>query len=136
MSLPAEEGTAPGAVARVAGGPRVAPVTRAPIPFPNASSPVKPVPGTRPEYTPVAEHYRVDIDLSPPAIDGESWRLRISGLVDKPVQLSLDKLRGGYTKRDQFITLACISNPVGHPQGTYPSGATGIDTKSTDVLPL
>ena len=53
----------------VEGGPAVAPVTKAPIPFPNADSPVKPVPGTRPEYTPVAEHYRVDIDLTPPSID-------------------------------------------------------------------
>jgi DMSO/TMAO reductase YedYZ molybdopterin-dependent catalytic subunit len=102
-------------VLRVAGGPRVAPVTKAPIPFPNASSAVKPVPGTRAEYTPVAEHYRVDIDLSPPSIDGESWRLRISGLVDKPVQLSLDQLRGDYHRHDQFVTLECISNPVGGP---------------------
>ncbi len=102
-------------VLRVAGGPQVAPVTRAPIPFPNASSPVQPVPGTRAEYTPVAEHYRVDIDLSPPTIDGESWQLRISGLVDRPVDLSLDQLRTGYTRRDQFVTLECISNPVGGP---------------------
>ena len=69
----------------VEGGPAVAPVTKAPIPFPNADSPVKPVPGTRPEYTPVAEHYRVDIDLTPPNIDASSWRLRISGLVARPL---------------------------------------------------
>jgi DMSO/TMAO reductase YedYZ molybdopterin-dependent catalytic subunit len=102
-------------VLRVAGGPAAAPVTKAPIPFPNAGSPVRPVPGTRPEYTPVAEHYRVDIDLSPPSIDADSWRLRVSGLVDAPAQLTLDQLRTGYPKRDQFITLECISNPVGGP---------------------
>ena len=99
----------------VEGGPAVAPVTKAPIPFPNADSPVKPVPGTRPEYTPVAEHYRVDIDLTPPSIDAASWRLRISGLVASPQQLTIGQLRGDYAKRDQFITLACISNPIGGP---------------------
>ncbi len=99
----------------VEGGPAVPPVTKAPIPFPNAGSPVEPVPGTRPEYTPVAEHYRVDIDLSPPSIDGSSWRLRISGLVARPLQLTIDQLRSGYRSRDQFITLECISNPVGGP---------------------
>ena len=76
---------------------------------------MKPVPGTRPEYTPVAEHYRVDIDLTPPSIDASSWRLRISGLVARPLQLTIGQLRGDYAKRDQFITLECISNPIGGP---------------------
>ena len=38
-----------------------------PIPFPNADSTVEPVPGTRPEYTPVADHYRIDINAVPRA---------------------------------------------------------------------
>ncbi len=104
-----------GELLRVAGGPSVQPLTRAPIPFPNADSPVKPVPGTRPEYTPIAQHYRVDIDLTPPSIDVSSWALSISGLVARPVKLTIDQLRNGYAKRDQFITLECISNPVGGP---------------------
>jgi DMSO/TMAO reductase YedYZ molybdopterin-dependent catalytic subunit len=104
-----------GELLHVAGGPTAQPVTKAPIPFPNADSPVKPVPGTRPEYTPVAQHYRVDIDLTPPSIDASSWRLDISGLVARPVKLSIDQLRSDYAKRDQFITLECISNPVGGP---------------------
>jgi DMSO/TMAO reductase YedYZ molybdopterin-dependent catalytic subunit len=99
----------------VEGGPAVAPVTKAPIPFPNADSPVKPVPGTRAEYTPVAQHYRVDIDLNPPSIDAASWRLSISGLVASPQQLTIGQLRGNYARRDQFITLECISNPIGGP---------------------
>ena len=104
-----------GELLHVAGGPSVQPLTRAPIPFPNAGSPVKPVPGTRPEYTPVAQHYRVDIDLTPPSIDVSSWSLSISGLVASPVKLTIDELRNAYAKRDQFITLECISNPVGGP---------------------
>lgn len=102
-------------VLRVAGGPHVSALVKAPIPFPNTDSPVKPVPGTRPEYTPVPDHYRVDIDLTPPRIDAASWRLRIGGLVAHPLALTLAQLRSGYAQRDQFITLECISNPVGGP---------------------
>ena len=99
----------------VEGGPAIPAVVRAPIPFPNAGSPVKPVPGTRPEYTPVADHYRVDIDFSPPSIDGASYRLRIAGLVARPLRLTLPQLKTAYRSSDQFITLSCISNPVGGP---------------------
>jgi DMSO/TMAO reductase YedYZ molybdopterin-dependent catalytic subunit len=88
---------------------------KAPIPFPNAGSPVKPVPGTRLEYTPVADFYRVDIDLEPPSIDALSWRLKIGGLVDQPLSLTLDELKVRYPSTDQFATLSCISNPVGGP---------------------
>jgi DMSO/TMAO reductase YedYZ molybdopterin-dependent catalytic subunit len=87
----------------------------APIPFPNAGSPVRAVPGTRLEYTPVADFYRVDIDLEPPAIDGLAWRLKIGGLVDRPVSLTLAELKAGFRSTDQFATLSCISNPVGGP---------------------
>ena len=66
---------------------------KAPTPFPNADSPVKPVPGTRLEYTPVSDFYRVDIDLEPPSIDALSWRLKICGLVERPVSLTLDELK-------------------------------------------
>jgi DMSO/TMAO reductase YedYZ molybdopterin-dependent catalytic subunit len=99
----------------VEGGPKAPTVVKAPIPFPNADSPVRPVPGTRPEYTAVADHYRVDIDLSPPQIDGSSWRLRISGLVGTPVSLTLAQLKADFPSVDRFVTLACVSNPVGGP---------------------
>jgi hypothetical protein len=35
-------------------------------PLPNARAKVQPVPGTRPEFTPVKDHYRIDIDTRPP----------------------------------------------------------------------
>lgn len=81
-------------------------------PLPNADVPVKPAPGTRPEYTPLEMHYRIDIDTTPPSIDAERWRLAIKGLVEKPLSLSLEQLRS-YEPMHQFITLSCISNPVG-----------------------
>jgi DMSO/TMAO reductase YedYZ molybdopterin-dependent catalytic subunit len=72
----------------------------------------KPVPGTRPELTKTGEFYRIDINLVSPKIDGQSWRLKVDGLVDRPLDLSLQEIRSkpGQT---QAITLSCISNPVG-----------------------
>ncbi|MDA8154894.1 MAG: molybdopterin-dependent oxidoreductase [Actinomycetota bacterium] len=81
-------------------------------PLPNAGDPVKPAPGTRPEFTSLEDHYRIDIDAVPPEIDGKSWRLKIKGLVERPLEFTLDGIRG-YEPMHQFVTLACISNPVG-----------------------
>jgi DMSO/TMAO reductase YedYZ molybdopterin-dependent catalytic subunit len=81
-------------------------------PLPNAGAAVKPAPGTRPEFTPLQEHYRIDINTVPPHVDGQQWRLKIGGLVTKPITLTLEELRG-YEPMHQFITLSCISNPVG-----------------------
>jgi DMSO/TMAO reductase YedYZ molybdopterin-dependent catalytic subunit len=81
-------------------------------PLPNANADVKPVAGTRPEFTPLERHYRIDIDTSPPIIDPRQWRLKIDGLVEKPLLLTLDDLQR-FESMHQFITLSCISNPVG-----------------------
>jgi DMSO/TMAO reductase YedYZ molybdopterin-dependent catalytic subunit len=82
-------------------------------PLPNADARVRPVEGTRPELTPVKDHYRVDINTRPPSVDGEAWRLRIGGLADRPGDWTLADLRSRYEPLHQFITLACISNPIG-----------------------
>jgi DMSO/TMAO reductase YedYZ molybdopterin-dependent catalytic subunit len=80
--------------------------------LPNAGDPIAPVDGTRPELTPIDDHYRIDIDTLPPRIGEADWRLRLGGLVDKPVEWSLDEIRR-HNAVDRFITLSCISNPVG-----------------------
>jgi DMSO/TMAO reductase YedYZ molybdopterin-dependent catalytic subunit len=80
--------------------------------LPNAGADVKPAPGTRPEFTPLEDHYRIDITTSPPAIDEAKWRLKVGGLVERPLELTLGQIRG-YEPLHQFVTLACISNPVG-----------------------
>lgn len=80
--------------------------------LPNANATVTPAPGTRPEFTPLELHYRIDINTIPPKIDESQWRLRISGLVEKPLALTLKDLQN-YQPMHQFITLSCISNPVG-----------------------
>ncbi len=80
--------------------------------LPNAGAAVRPAPGTRPEYTSLERHYRIDINTTPPKIDGMLWRLKITGLVEKPLSFTLEDLRR-YEPLHQFVTLSCISNPVG-----------------------
>lgn len=71
-----------------------------------------PVPGTRPELTSTADFYRIDINTVPPHVDGNTWRLKLGGMVDHPLTLSLDDLRA-MPGTSQAITLECISNPIG-----------------------
>jgi DMSO/TMAO reductase YedYZ molybdopterin-dependent catalytic subunit len=82
-------------------------------PLPNANAAVKPVSGTRPEFTPVKDHYRIDIDTRPPMVREAEWRLDFGGLVERPLAFTLADLRDRYPPLHQFITLACISNPLG-----------------------
>ena len=82
-------------------------------PFPNANDPLMPAPGTRPEYTPLKDHYKVSIRTAPTVIDGDTWRLPIMGEVDNPLSLTLDDIRNNYEPQSQFVTLSCISGRVG-----------------------
>ena len=81
-------------------------------PPPNVDAPVAPVPGTRPELTAIEDHYRIDTNTRAPRIDGARWRLKVDGLVQRPLALTLDDLRQ-YEPMHQFVTLSCISNPIG-----------------------
>jgi len=80
--------------------------------LPNAGDKPEPAPGTRPEFTPLNDHYRIDINTVPPTINETDWRLRVNGLVENSIAFTLNDIRK-YPSLDQFVTLACISNPVG-----------------------
>ncbi|HEX7793574.1 MAG TPA: molybdopterin-dependent oxidoreductase [Vicinamibacterales bacterium] len=80
--------------------------------LPNEASLVTPVRGTRAEFTRLEDHYRVDTNTRAPQLDVDSWRLTSGGLVDRPCTLTLADLRA-LPATHQFITLSCISNPVG-----------------------
>jgi DMSO/TMAO reductase YedYZ molybdopterin-dependent catalytic subunit len=83
------------------------------LPFPNSNDPVMAAPGTRPEYTPIKDHYKVFIRTEPTVIEGSTWILPITGLVDKPLMLTLDDLQNNYESHDQYVTISCISGRVG-----------------------
>jgi DMSO/TMAO reductase YedYZ molybdopterin-dependent catalytic subunit len=98
-------------------------------PFPNSDDPVSPVPGTRPEYTAIKDHYQVFIELEPTEIDGSSWKLPITGMVDNTLMLTLDELRDNYEPISQYVTLSCISGRIGTSliSTTYWTGARVAD---------
>ncbi|MEO0561056.1 MAG: molybdopterin-dependent oxidoreductase [Chloroflexota bacterium] len=80
--------------------------------LPNADAVVQPAPGMRPEYTPVEEHYRIDIASRPIEIDLATWTLPFSGLVADRA-FTMDELRNDFQSLDQYVTLQCISNRIG-----------------------
>ena len=102
---------------------------------PPSKTDFEPVPGTRPEITPIDDFYRVDINLLPPGdeefldssdplvqrllqqggetdLPADSYVLAIDGLVKNPLALTLDDIKA-YPMFEQYATLTCISNPVG-----------------------
>lgn len=69
----------------------------------NSAASVEPASGTRPEFTPLERHYRIDINTFPPAVKEEKWRLKIAGLVQQPLALTLEELRS-YEPMHQFAS--------------------------------
>lgn len=65
-----------------------------------------------PFRTPAEYFYRIDTALRVPQLNPDTWRLRISGMVERPLTLSYaDLLARPLVER--WITLACVSNEVG-----------------------
>ncbi len=106
-------------------------VTSGPAASPSAlvlDNRIEPAPGMRSEITSNADFYRVDINSVPPRIDAQQWRLKVGGKVQHPREFTLQDLKS-FPAISQYITLRCISNPVG---GSLISTAlyTGVPLKS------
>jgi DMSO/TMAO reductase YedYZ molybdopterin-dependent catalytic subunit len=70
------------------------------------------VEGITPWQTSNAHFYRIDTAIVVPAIEPKDWTLRIHGLVDRELLLTYsDLLKRRFT--EGWITLNCVSNPVG-----------------------
>lgn len=87
------------------------------LPTPTAAATVPPgaeldLEGLTPVITPNAEFYRIDTALAVPAVDPETWSLRIHGMVDREVTLTWDELLA-LPLEESVTTLACVSNEVG-----------------------
>ncbi|MGH3414033.1 MAG: molybdopterin-dependent oxidoreductase [Marmoricola sp.] len=128
---------AAGGIARAAVGGSGAATTRAGVRIPRPSvraRSVKPgidVPGITPYITPNRNFYRVDTALQVPQVeDLESWRLRIHGMVDHPLELSFADLLDRRLV-EEHITLTCVSNQVG---GNLVGNATWIGVPTRDLL--
>ncbi|HEX8997652.1 MAG TPA: molybdopterin-dependent oxidoreductase [Ktedonobacterales bacterium] len=71
------------------------------------------VSGQSPEVTAATDFYYVSKNLAgDPTIDGASWKLAFTGMVDKPYTLTYGQLRA-LPQVTQYHTLECISNEVG-----------------------
>jgi DMSO/TMAO reductase YedYZ molybdopterin-dependent catalytic subunit len=84
--------------------------------LPAPADPAPPLPaGVAPGFvTANADFYRVDTALTVPRVDLDSWRLRIGGRVDSPVEFTFaDLLARPLVER--VVTLNCVSNEVGGP---------------------
>ena len=82
--------------------------------------------------TPNDEFYRIDTALVVPRVDVESWRLRVTGMVERPIELSFEDLLA-MPAREETVTLACVSNEVG---GDLVGNAVWLGIPLADVLAL
>jgi len=69
-------------------------------------------PGISPLVTPLDRFYRIDTAIVVPDVDLDRWRLRFTGMVDRPFSLSYDEL-AAMPQVEADITLCCVSNEVG-----------------------
>ena len=115
------------AVAGVAGvsgrwlrGRTAAAASRAALVVPPPQSPAPGVPagadlgvnGVAPFVTSNTSFYRIDTALSVPRVDVQTWRLGVTGLVDRPLELDFDEL-ADLGLVEHWTTLCCVSNEVG-----------------------
>ena len=88
------------------------------LPRPDATAPPLPpnaalaVDGLTPLVTPNERFYRIDTALLVPRPRLETWRLRVTGLVERPIELTYDELVA-MPLVEQYVTIACVSNEVG-----------------------
>lgn len=64
--------------------------------------------------TPNGDFYRIDTALFVPQVDPGSWRLKVTGLVEREIELDLAELLAEQ-HIEAIVTLTCVSNTVGGP---------------------
>lgn len=90
------------------------------VSLPSAASPAPAIPsgaeagveGMQPLVTPNRDFYRIDTALTVPAVDPATWRLKVTGMVDREVELDFAGLQAK-PLIERHVTIACVSNNVG-----------------------
>ena len=82
------------------------------------------------EVTPVADFYRVAIDVIDPTVDASIWSLTVDGLVNSPKSCSNEDIRA-LPEASQYTTFECVSNGL---DGDLISNAKWGGVKISDVL--
>ena len=70
------------------------------------------VPGLSPMITSNDDFYRIDTAFLVPQVDPDGWSVRVTGMVGREVDLTLDDLLA-MDQHEEFVTLSCVSNEVG-----------------------
>ncbi|MGH2427812.1 MAG: molybdopterin-dependent oxidoreductase [Candidatus Limnocylindria bacterium] len=102
----------------LAGGGAVSTPQVGSIPTPVETPPPLPagatldVAGITPLVTPNERFYRIDTALLVPRPNVDEWRLRVTGMVDRPFEVTYDELVA-MPLHEQYVTIACVSNEVG-----------------------
>jgi DMSO/TMAO reductase YedYZ molybdopterin-dependent catalytic subunit len=86
--------------------------------------------GLPPFQTPNADFYRIDTALTVPQVDPATWRLRVTGMVDRELELTFDDLLGRPLV-EADVTLTCVSNEVG---GGLIGNARWLGARLADLL--
>jgi len=118
-----------GATSGAATAPFPAVVHPAPTPPPDASLAVD---GITPLVIANGDFYRIDTALFTPSVDVTAWKLRVTGMVDREVTLSMNDLLE-LPLVEQYVTIACVSNPVG---GDLIGNAKWTGVRLADVLDM
>jgi DMSO/TMAO reductase YedYZ molybdopterin-dependent catalytic subunit len=90
------------------------------------------VDGVTPIVVPNDDFYRIDTALLTPAVDVNSWRLTVKGLVDRETTLTYAELVE-LPLFEQYVTIACVSNEVG---GNLVGNAKWTGVRLRDVLEM
>jgi DMSO/TMAO reductase YedYZ molybdopterin-dependent catalytic subunit len=93
---------------------------RSKLALPAAALPAPPIPagaeirldGLGPLVTPNKDFYRIDTALRVPLVDPAQWTLKVTGLVEREIELDFATLLAK-PLTERHVTIACVSNEVG-----------------------
>lgn len=86
--------------------------------------------GLTPLITPNDQFYKIDTALTVPMVDLSTWTLRVTGMVDRPIELTYDELLE-LPMIERYVTLSCVSNRVG---GDLVGHAKWLGVPLSDIL--
>jgi len=70
------------------------------------------VSGLTPVVVPNEDFYRIDTAIAVPRVDLDTWSLSFTGMVDNPYEIGFEELMD-MPLVERYVTLSCVSNPVG-----------------------
>ncbi|MCU1412579.1 MAG: oxidoreductase [Rhodoglobus sp.] len=88
------------------------------------------VPGISPLLSANDTFYRIDTALQVPVVDASTWKLRVTGMVEREVEITFDELLA-LPLVEHTVTLMCVSNEVG---GNLVGNATWLGYPIRDLL--